>query len=94
MNVGGGSNVVVAGNGTDNITAGNGNNLIVAGLGQHNVNVGSGSNIIIDGSVQLTQSGDSLRQVLTSWFNEWQIGQQRRQHPQSPGGDLQHHARE
>jgi hypothetical protein len=29
---------------------------------------GNGSNILIDGSVQLTQSGDSLRQVLDDWI--------------------------
>jgi len=40
----------------------------VAGLGQHNVQVGNGSNILIDGSVQLTQSGDALRQVLDDWI--------------------------
>jgi Ca2+-binding RTX toxin-like protein len=65
--VGDGNNVVVEGNGNDKITAGNGDNLIVAGLGQHTVTAGNGSNILIDGSVQLTQSGDSLRQVLDDW---------------------------
>jgi Ca2+-binding RTX toxin-like protein len=58
----------VTGNGNDNIQAGNGDNLIAAGLGQHTVQVGNGSNILIDGSVQLTQSGDSLRQVLDDWI--------------------------
>jgi len=65
--VGNGNNVVVEGNGNDSITAGNGDNLIVAGLGHHSVQAGSGSNILIDGSVKLTQSGDSLRQVLDDW---------------------------
>jgi hypothetical protein len=65
--VGNGNNVVVEGNGNDNITAGNGDNLIVAGLGHHSVQVGSGSNILIDGIVKLTQSDDSLRQVLDDW---------------------------
>jgi hypothetical protein len=65
--LGDGNNVVVEGNGNDTIFAGNGNNLIVAGLGPHTVRVGNGSNILIDGSVQLTQSGDSLRQVLNDW---------------------------
>ena len=66
--VGDGNNVVVEGNGNDKITAGNGDNLIVAGLGQHTVTAGNGGNILIDGSVQLTQSGDSLRQVLDDWI--------------------------
>ena len=59
--------MVVEGNGNDKITAGNGDNLIVAGLGQHTVRAGNGSNILIDGSVQLTESGDSLQQVLADW---------------------------
>jgi len=42
-------------------------NLLVADLGRHTVQVGSGSNILIDGSVQLTQSGDSLLHVLDDW---------------------------
>gem|GEM_PF-2757821 len=65
--VGKGNNVIVEGNGNDGILAGNGDNLIVAGLGKHTVIAGNGSNILIDGSVQLTQSGDSLRQVLDDW---------------------------
>ncbi len=69
VQVGNGTNVVVTGNGNDKIQAGNGNNLIAAGLGKHNVQVGNGSNILIDGSVQLTQSGDSLRQVLDDWID-------------------------
>jgi Ca2+-binding RTX toxin-like protein len=68
INAGNGNNVISEGNGNDNISAGNGDNLIVAGLGQHNVNVGNGSNILIDGSVQLTQSGDTLGQVLADWI--------------------------
>jgi hypothetical protein len=65
--LGNGSNTVVSGNGNDNILTGNGNNLIAAGLGYHTVQAGNGSNILIDGSVQLTESGDSLRQVLDDW---------------------------
>jgi len=67
VQAGTGNNVIVTGNGNDFIQAGNGNNLIVAGLGRHNVAVGDGSNILIDGSVQLTQSGDSLVQILADW---------------------------
>jgi len=67
VNLGDGSNVFVEGNGNDNVQAGNGSNLIVGGLGQHVIQVGNGSNILIDGSVQLTQSGDSLAQVLSDW---------------------------
>jgi hypothetical protein len=69
VQLGNGNNVVVTGNGHDNIQAGNGDNLIVAGLGQHNVQVGNGSNILIDGSVTLTNSNDSLRQVLNDWMS-------------------------
>jgi hypothetical protein len=69
VQLGNGNNVVVTGNGTDTIQAGNGNNLIAAGLGQHTVQVGNGSNILIDGTVTLTQSGDSLRQVLADWIS-------------------------
>jgi Ca2+-binding RTX toxin-like protein len=65
--LGNGNNVEVEGNGNDEVTAGNGDNLIVAGLGHHVVRVGNGSNILIDGNVQLTQSGDSLQQVLDDW---------------------------
>jgi Ca2+-binding RTX toxin-like protein len=68
IKVGNGNNALVEGNGNDEIDAGNGNNLIVASLGRHAVDVGKGSNILIDGSVQLTQSGDSLRQVLDDWI--------------------------
>ncbi len=67
IQVGNGNNVVVEGNGHDQVQAGNGNNLIVAGLGHHNVQVGNGSNILIDGNVMLTNSADSLRQVLDDW---------------------------
>lgn len=62
-----GNNVVVEGNGNDAIAVGGGDNLIVAGLGQHTVLAGNGSNILIDGSVKLTESGDSLQQVLSDW---------------------------
>jgi hypothetical protein len=65
--VGNGNNVVVEGNGNDSIIAGDGDNLIVAGLGQHSVRAGNGSNILIDGTVKLTHSGDSLRDVLEEW---------------------------
>jgi hypothetical protein len=68
VRLGDGSNVVVTGNGTNTIEVGNGPNLVVAGLGVHNVKAGNGSNILVDGSVQLTQSGDSLRQVLGDWI--------------------------
>jgi uncharacterized repeat protein (TIGR03803 family) len=64
---GSGNNVIVTGNGTDRITAGNGDNLIAAGLGQHTIQAANGSNILIDGSAELTNSSDSLRQVLTDW---------------------------
>jgi Ca2+-binding RTX toxin-like protein len=67
VQAGNGNNVVVTGNGNDNILTGNGNNLIAAGLGHHTVRAGNGRNILIDGSVQLTESGDSLRQVLDDW---------------------------
>jgi hypothetical protein len=69
VRVGDGNNVVVTGNGNDNIVAGNGDNLIAAGIGQHNVVVGDGSNILIDGTVALTNSSDSLRQVLNDWVS-------------------------
>ncbi|MHB1423853.1 MAG: beta strand repeat-containing protein [Gemmataceae bacterium] len=68
VQVGNGNNVIVTGNGNNNIQAGNSDNLIAAGLGHHNVQVGNGSNILIDGSVALTQSGDSLCQVLDDWI--------------------------
>ena len=42
----------------------------MAGLGQHTVQVGNGSNILIDGSVQLTQTGDTLGKVLADWTND------------------------
>jgi hypothetical protein len=69
VQLGSGNNVVVTGKGNNTIQAGNGDNLIAAGLGQHTVQVGNGSNILIDGTVTLTQSGDSLRQVLTDWIS-------------------------
>ena len=37
-------------------------------IGQHAIQAGNGSNILIDGSVQLTQSGDTLAQVLSDWM--------------------------
>jgi Ca2+-binding RTX toxin-like protein len=69
VRVGDGSNVVITGNGHGRIRAGDGYNLIAAGLGPHSVHVGDGQNILIDGTVQLTQSGDTLRQVLSDWLN-------------------------
>jgi Ca2+-binding RTX toxin-like protein len=67
VHLGDGNNVVVEGNGHDKVHAGAGDNLIVAGLGLHDIQVGDGSNILIDGAVTLTQSGDSLRKILTNW---------------------------
>jgi hypothetical protein len=64
---GNGNNTLTLGNGGDDVYAGKCDNLIVAGLGRHAVQVGNGSNILIEGSVQLTQSGDSLRQVFDDW---------------------------
>jgi hypothetical protein len=49
--------------------AGNRDNLIAPRLGQHIVHVGNSSNILIDGTVTLTQSGDTLRQVLSDWIS-------------------------
>lgn len=69
VHAGNGKNVIVTGNGNDAIIAGNGANLIAAGLGHHAVLAGNGSNILIDGSVKLTQSGDSLGQVLADWVS-------------------------
>jgi hypothetical protein len=66
--VGGWANTIMAGDGDDSIDAGKGDNLIVATLGRHIVQVVNGSNILIDGSVQLTQSGDSLRRRLDDWI--------------------------
>ncbi len=67
VQAGNGNNVVVEGTGNDNVQAGDGNNLIVGGLGKHTIQVGKGRNILIDGSAQLTQSNDSLAQVLSDW---------------------------
>jgi Ca2+-binding RTX toxin-like protein len=65
--LGDGSNVVIEGNSTNNVTAGKGNDLIVGGLGQHTIRVGNGTNILIDGSATVTDSGDSVRQILGAW---------------------------
>jgi Ca2+-binding RTX toxin-like protein len=65
--LGNADNIVVEGNGTDSVTAGNGSNLVVGGLGQHSIQLGAGNNILIDGSATFTQTGDSLRQVLSDW---------------------------
>ena len=69
LQLGNGNNVVVEGNGTDTLQVGNGDNLLVGGLGKHTIQAGNGSNILIDGSVQLTQTGDSLALVLSDWIN-------------------------
>jgi Ca2+-binding RTX toxin-like protein len=66
--LGSGNNVLVTGDGTNFIQAGDGDNLIAAGLGKHTMQVGNGSNILIDGTVALTQSGDTLHQVLSDWI--------------------------
>lgn len=63
-----GNNRLTLDDGGDEVHAGKGVNLIVTGLGRHTVQVGNGSNMFIDGSVQLTHSGDSLRQVLDDWI--------------------------
>jgi hypothetical protein len=79
FDVGNGNNVVTLGEGNDMVNvgdwantmmAGDGNddNLIVSALGRHIVQVGNRSNLLIHGSVQLTQSGDSLRQVFDDWI--------------------------
>jgi Ca2+-binding RTX toxin-like protein len=70
VGLGNGNNVVLTGNGNTTIQAGNGDNLIAAGLGHHTVKAGNGSNILIDGTVSLTQSGDSLGQVLSDWISK------------------------
>ena len=67
VRLGNGDNVVVEGNGNDHVRAGNGADLVVGGLGQHTIQLGNGNDILIDGSATLTQSNDSLRQVLTDW---------------------------
>jgi hypothetical protein len=67
VTLGNGNNVVVGGTGNNTVKTGNGNNLLVGGLGHDNLRVGKGHNILIDGSVQLSQSGDSLDQVLSDW---------------------------
>ncbi len=66
--VGDWSNTVMTGDGNDSINAGKGDNRIVATLGRHTLQVGNGSNFLIDGSVQLTENGDSFRQVLDDWI--------------------------
>jgi hypothetical protein len=68
VDVGDGAYTIMAGDGSDSIHAGKGDNLIVAALDRHIILVGNGSNILLDGSVQLTQSGDSLRQMLDDWI--------------------------
>jgi Ca2+-binding RTX toxin-like protein len=67
VRLGGGNNLVVGGTGNDTIKAGKGDNLLIGGLGHDSLTAGNGSNILIDGSVQLTQSSDSLAQVLGHW---------------------------
>ncbi len=62
------SNMMMADEDDVSINVGKGDNRIVAGLGRHTIQVGNGSNILIDGSVQLTQNGDSFRQVLDDWI--------------------------
>jgi hypothetical protein len=66
VDVGDWANTMMAGD--DSIYAGKGDNRIVAALSRHIVQVGNGSNFLIDGSVQLTQSGDSLRQMLDDYW--------------------------
>ncbi len=61
----GGIDTVQAGNGTNTITLGN--NLVAVGPGSNSVKVGNGRYLLIDGTVQLTRSGDSFRQVLSDW---------------------------
>ena len=63
----------MTGNGTDKLQAGNGNNLVIARSGLQAstpCRSGNGDNILIDGSVALTGSGDSLRQVLAERLGE------------------------
>jgi hypothetical protein len=86
--LGNGNNVVVTGNGNDFIAAGNGDNLIAAGLGYHTVLVGNGNNILIDGSVTPSQSGDSLRQVLSDWISYVTTGRTEANNPATIGNRL------
>ncbi len=58
--VGDGANMPMVGDDNDSINAGEGDDLIVAALDRHT--------LLIDGSVQLTQNGDSFRQVLDDWI--------------------------
>ena len=45
----------------------NGSNLVPGSLGEHAIQLGNGKDIFIDGSVTLTQSADTLRQVWSDW---------------------------
>jgi len=64
---GDGNDIVMGGSAADIIFGGNGADLLIGGLGADFINGYFGNDILVDGTVALTQTGDTLVKVLTTW---------------------------
>jgi len=67
VDAGDGNDIVVGGSAADIIFGGNGADLLIGGLGADTISGDAGNDILVDGTVALTQAGDTLVKVLTTW---------------------------
>ncbi|NBU77357.1 MAG: hypothetical protein EBS30_19420, partial [Planctomycetes bacterium] len=67
VDAGDGSDIVQGGTAADIIFGGNGADLLIGGLGADTISGDAGNDILVDGTVALTQAGDTLTRVLTTW---------------------------
>ena len=67
VDAGDGNDIVQGGSAADIIFGGNGADLLIGGLGADTISGDAGNDILVDGTVALTQAGDTLTRVLTTW---------------------------
>ena len=67
MDAGDGNDIAVGGSAADIIFGGNGADLLIGGLGADTISGDAGNDILVDGTIALTQAGDTLVKVLTTW---------------------------
>jgi Ca2+-binding RTX toxin-like protein len=67
VDAGDGNDIVQGGTAADIIFGGNGADLLIGGLGADTISGDAGNDILVDGTVALTQAGDTLMRVLTTW---------------------------
>ena len=67
VDAGDGNDIVQGGTAADIIFGGSGADILIGGLGADTISGDAGNDILADGTVALTQAGDTLARVLTSW---------------------------